>query len=266
MSGTVIGSLPSPWHAVTDNLRRNRRRMLLAFVGASIMGGTVAGIMPAAYRSESVLMVRLGQEYLVNADPATTSVFMERKEMVASEVAMLTAPELATRVIQEVGLNRIYPSLSETIDPAVPDSEHDAHEEALIKFARHLSVLPVKDLTLISVSFKNRDPQIAAAVLNHLVNDYLEMRKQHFEYANGSALSAELGSDRAELNRVTEQLEQLKQEANITDLDAQMLRLLDEKAQLVKDRDKVLGDIPALTAQIASLRGALDVIGKSVTA
>ena len=145
LSGTVIGSLPSPWHAVTDNLRRNRRRMLLAFVGASIMGGTVAGIMPASYRSESVLMVRLGQEYLVNADPATTSVFMERKEMVASEVAMLTAPELATRVIQEVGLNRIYPSLSETIDPAVPDSEHDAHEEALIKFARHLSVLPVKD-------------------------------------------------------------------------------------------------------------------------
>ena len=101
-------------------------------------------------------------------------------------------------------------------------------------------------------------------MLSHLVNDYLEMRKQHFEYTNGSALSAELGSDRAELNRVTEQLEQLKQEANITDLDAQMLRLLDEKAQLVKGRDKVLGDIPALTAQIASLRGALDAIGKSV--
>ena len=120
MSGTVIDSLsPSPWHAVTDCLRRNRRLMLLAFAGASIMGGTVAGIMPASYRSQSVLMVRLGQEYLVNADPATTSVFMERKEMVlASEVAMLTAPELAIRVIQEVGLNRIYPSLSETVYPA----------------------------------------------------------------------------------------------------------------------------------------------------
>ena len=49
-------------------------------------------------------------------------------------------------------------------------------------------MLPVKDLTLISISFKNRDPQVAAAVLSHLVNDYLEMRKQHFEYANGSIL------------------------------------------------------------------------------
>ena len=76
--------------------------------------------MPASYRSQSVLMVRLGQEYLVNADPATTSVFMERKEMVASEVAMLTAPELATRVIQEVGLNRIYPSLLRRSTPRFP--------------------------------------------------------------------------------------------------------------------------------------------------
>ena len=73
-------------------------------------------------------------------------------------------------------------------------------------------------------------------MLSHLVNDYLEMRKQHFDTLTAPSFQLSSTPIVSELNRATEQLEQLKQEGNITDLDAQMLRLLDEKAQLVKGR------------------------------
>lgn len=264
MSDIALDGLPTPWSALRDNLRRNRGRMVPIFVGLSALGIGAAVMMSPSYKSNSVLMVRLGPEYLVNADPATTSVFMERKEMVASETAMLTAPELASRVIEDVGLARMYPDLAAKIDLADPQSARDAREHALLAFENHLSVLPVKDSTLLAVSFTSADPFVAAGVLNRLLADYIEQRRVHFEYSGGEAVSEGLSAARAVLDQATSKLAHFKLERGIIDFDTQMSRYSDRRLELTKSSDKAQTEVAALSAEAASLNSALTAIGKFV--
>jgi uncharacterized protein involved in exopolysaccharide biosynthesis len=200
---------------------------------------------------------------LVNADPASTSVFMERKEMVVSEVAMLTAPELAMRVLREVGLSRVYPGLADEIVPGDKDSETIAYEEALLKFESHLKVLPIRDSTLLSVSFTSKDPAVAATVLQSVIKDYLQMRRAHFEYAVANTLADEFSSTRATLEQTTRSLAAFRQRTGIIDFDSQLARLADERALLVAARDHAVNDVPALTAEAVSLSASLASIGSS---
>jgi uncharacterized protein involved in exopolysaccharide biosynthesis len=237
--------------------------MLGALLGCTILFGGIALVMPAAYRANSELMVRLGQEYLVNADPASTSVFMERKEMVVSEVAMLTAPELAMRVLREVGLARIYPALAATIVPDDKESEATAYEEALLKFESHLKVLPIRDSTLLSVSFTSQDPVVAASVLQRVIEDYLQMRRTHFEYAVANTLAEEFSGTRTALEQTTRNLAQFRNRTGIIDFDTQLTRLSDERALLVATRDRALNDIPALSAEAVALSASLATIGST---
>jgi uncharacterized protein involved in exopolysaccharide biosynthesis len=261
MADAVFDHDIAPWQALRLNLRRNRRNMLLALLGCSMLGGTVAALMPATYRATAELMVRLGPEYLVNADPGSTSAFMERKEMVVSEVAILTAPALEERVIGEIGLARLYPSLADDIDASDPASLHDAQEEALRSFDRHLKVLPLKDSTLLSVAFTHRDAAMAAEVAQRLTADYLDSRKQYFGYSGGDARQAEVTRTRIALAGATDQLAQFRKSAGIADFEAQMTHLIDERGQVMTASDKAEADIPALAAQLDSLRGSLGAIG-----
>jgi uncharacterized protein involved in exopolysaccharide biosynthesis len=238
--------------------------MLRAFLVSTVVFSGVALLMPPTYKSQSVLMVRLGQEYLVNADPANTTVFPERREIMSSEVAMLTAPELALRVMQEIGLARIYPGLAADITRGDTASERWAREKALIKFESHLAALPGKDSTLIAVSFSHHNPEIAGLVLARLVDDYLDMRRKHFEYASGDALSLGLSSTTERLEAATRNLNAMRQRAGITDFDAQMAHLFQEKLTLNTAHDQASGDRAAFAAQAASLQQALIRIGPSV--
>jgi uncharacterized protein involved in exopolysaccharide biosynthesis len=264
MSDLVYDAGLAPWQEFSGNLRRNRRPMLRALLTSTVLFGAVALIMPAGYRSESELMVRLGQEYLVNADPATTSVFMERKEMVVSEAAMLSAPELAIRVMNEIGLARIYPSIYASIDAQTPGSAQEAMEKALIHFKSHLKVLPVRDSTLLSVSFSNHDPEVAAAVLSRLISDYLQMRRKHFEYSVAATVDQEFGGTRAAMDNAAAALAAFRHNNGIIDFDGQLARMLDERAALIEARDKTVSDVPAQAAQAASLTVSLAEIGTSV--
>ena len=264
MSDLAINGFPTPWTALRANLRRNSRRMIPVFLGMSALGIGAALYMAPSYKSSSVLMVRLGPEYLVNADPATTSVFMERKEMVASETAMLTAPELAAQVIDELGLAKIYPDIAAKIDPDDHLSALNARERAIVAFSKNLSVLPVKDSTLLSVSFTNHDPELAAAVLDRVLADYIERRRAHFEYSVGNAVSNGLSASRSALDQATTRLAQYKQNHQITDFNDQMTHYADERLELAKARDKAQAEVVALAAEAASLNDALKAIGKSV--
>jgi uncharacterized protein involved in exopolysaccharide biosynthesis len=238
--------------------------MLMAFLSSSCLFGATALIMPPAYKSESVLMVRLGPEYLVNADPANTAAFEENRLIQASEAAMLTAPELIERVIQEIGLARLYPALAASIGSANPNAAHTAMEQAILRFSHHLSALPVKETTLLDVTYKNADPAAAGAALRQLVEDYLQMRRKHFEYANGNALSSELAATKARLDTATRRLDTFRHQARISDFDSQSAHLYTERGDVVSVRDKALADIAGLTEEVASLRAALDQIGVSV--
>jgi uncharacterized protein involved in exopolysaccharide biosynthesis len=71
MSDHVIGGDAPPWQQLSWNLQRNRRNMLVALLGCTVLFGGTALVMPAAYRSNSELMVRLGQEYLVGTSKNT---------------------------------------------------------------------------------------------------------------------------------------------------------------------------------------------------
>jgi uncharacterized protein involved in exopolysaccharide biosynthesis len=253
MSDIIAGPYRSPFAGLRPSLNRNRRAMLMAFIGCTALSGTVALIMPPQYKAESVLMVRLGPEYLINGDPASTAMFPERMEIVASEAAMMQTPQLAREVIESVGLARIYPSLAAGIDASDADSAKDAMERAVLRFGKSLTVLPVKETTLFDVTFKNRDPDVAAQVLQATVDGYLRNRRRHFEYGAGVALDSQVQQTVSALQKATEAVQQVKTRYGITDIDHQSVSLFGELDDLTRDANAARLDIAAQQAQIRVL-------------
>jgi uncharacterized protein involved in exopolysaccharide biosynthesis len=253
MSDIAAEPARSPFAGLRLGLHRNRRNMLFAFLGTTALFGAVAALLPPAYKAESVLMVRLGPEYLVNGDPASTYLYQENKEIIASEAGMLETPQLAMQVINKVGLGRLYPGIADDIDPADPDTASDAMERAILKFGKNLNVLPIKDTTLIDATFKNADPQVASDALQAAVVFYLQNRKKVFEYGDGGTMGIPVGQALQVLRQKTEELEQIKQTYGITDIDKQYTILFDEKEDLTRTANAARVDIAAQGGQIAVL-------------
>jgi uncharacterized protein involved in exopolysaccharide biosynthesis len=253
MSDRVVDRYESPFAGLDIGLRRNRRAMLIAFLGTAAAFGAAALVMPASYKATSMLMVRIGQEYLVNGDPASTSMYVEREQLFASEAAMLETPQLAMQVIDQVGLRRLYPSLAETIDPADPTSSRAAMERAALRFERHLHVLPIKDSTLYRIDFTHGDPQVAADTVNWTIKDYLKNRRQNFEYGYTGALDGQVAQTLATLQAKVGAVQAIKERGGITDIARQLSLLFDQKADLTRIKDQADIDAAGETAQIAVL-------------
>jgi uncharacterized protein involved in exopolysaccharide biosynthesis len=253
MSDSVAGRPTSPFAELGGGLRRNRRAMLAAFLGSTVLFGGAALLKQPNYKAESVLMVRLGPEYLVNGDPAATTMYPENKDIVASEAGILKTPQLAIEVIDKIGIGRLFPSIADTIDPNDPQTASDAMERAVIKFDKSFAILPVKDTTLVDVTFTAHDPQAAADAVRSAVEIYLQNRKKIFEYGNGDSMGVQVRQTLDDLRRKTEQLEAIKQAYGITDIDKQYTLLFDEQGDLLHTANAARIDIAAQRGQIAVL-------------
>ena len=150
-------------------------RKAVLVVGAVIcaLGLAVALAAPKTYVARAELLVRLGQEYVYQPSVgagAGAGAAPDMQAVVNAEVRLLQSGEVARRAIAEIGADRLYPGL-----PAGGDERHmQAAERA---FAQSLSIETAPQTPSIALSFKHKDPVIAARALNALVGVYLDYRR-----------------------------------------------------------------------------------------
>ena len=150
-------------------LVRRQWLIILAVCAVVMVGvGVAAERWPWKYESHAKFLVRNArQELLVTPNNSSAGMLREdvSEETINSEIELIRSRDILERVVRESNLVRadVDP------DPAV------ATERAVSALQSALTVAPIRKTNLILVSYRSRDPQLAAAVLRRLSDYYLSL-------------------------------------------------------------------------------------------
>ena len=210
-------------------LQRRKGTLVLVFLLVTAVVAYVAKTTPLLFEAQSSLMVRIGREYVYRPEVGRneTARTPSLSEMVNSEVEILNSHDLAQQVVQELGVETLYPGVLEL----EPDAELAA-EMAVVKFRKATSVRPVLESSVIKVSVEHTDPQVAADAVNLLVERFKDKHLEVFGEERSSFLDDQFQERKSELTRAEAALADFKRENNVFDLSEQRVLLLGQRVRL----------------------------------
>ena len=90
-----------------------RREALLAFLIPVLLAIVAVFLAQPVYVAQSRLLILLGDDYVFRTDVSgAAGLSFDRAQIVHAEMEILTAKDLRTRAIQDVGLAKVYPALA----------------------------------------------------------------------------------------------------------------------------------------------------------
>ena len=145
----------------------------LIFVGAVL----IAFYQPPTYSASGAILLTGKQltdkstEAAIKGSQPSLRVFEVKKEDLASEVQILTSPEVIGKALQQ--LRDKHPEL---VAPAKGEGQSDPVHRIL----KRLSTVLVPASNVIDVHFTDRDPALAVAVLSAIMDEYISYRSKFF--------------------------------------------------------------------------------------
>lgn len=243
---------------------RHKRKVIGFFISIVVLAAAVTLLMPKTYDSTAQLLLRLGREN-TTLDPAasmgaqTVNVNGESRETeLNSEIEVLKSRELAEKIVDTIGLNRLL-----GIKKAVPFlTAYDSlktRERAIVKIGKSLTVDLVKKTNIISVDFLANDPQVAHDVVDNLLRFYEEKHmaiyrpegSYKFIEQQQAALSAEMKATQDSLNI-------LKNSSGIVSVPEQQTSILARLSSLQEDYEKVKVELAASQARVTDLQKTME--------
>lgn len=210
-------------------LNRRRRTLFTTALVVLAISILLCAVMTRRYEATGIVQLQksnsdsLGLENMVSAgasdvgDPLTVNIDLQ------TQAETLQSNALALKVIKDLDLehNHDFNSSSNPIDLLMklvsPKGNSDsqgaslddspARREALLKtFASHLTVKVIPGTRLISIKFSNRDPKVAAAVVNHLIQALIDFSFQT-KFTATTQISGFLEGQLADLRNQSQELQ-----------------------------------------------------------
>jgi len=241
---------------IYDTLFRHKWKILLSAAAGVLGAATVLVFDDPFYLSEAKLLVRyvrdsraidsvpgVGQGDLRSPDRGGDSI-------INSELEILTSRDLALMVADAVGPQKILGGEGERV------SRHRAATAVL----EELEVEAPRRSSVIRVSYRHHDPQVAQLVLGELVRGYLRKHSEAHR-ATGlydTVLTRQTDELRSRLAQTEEELRKLKLQANVNSIPEARRAMADEVARV---RDQLL----TAEAELAQRRALCELLGRPAT-
>jgi uncharacterized protein involved in exopolysaccharide biosynthesis len=164
---------------VVPLLWRERFLVLTVFIVVFAVGLAVAFMMKTTYDAQSSILVRLGQAYVYQppAGDAARGAVPESDQVLQSEVEILSSAQVKERVLDRLGLARVFPKLGLGYDVATADERRIREGKAVVAMEHNLKIDSTPGAPVIRLDYLDHDPQTAAQVLNALMDEYLIYRR-----------------------------------------------------------------------------------------
>jgi succinoglycan biosynthesis transport protein ExoP len=187
--GSLFGSIPSEYETLSGILRVLRRRwktVALVTLGIFFLGLLVCLLMTPKYASTAIIEINKEDNSAnVSTDVAAPSPTAdELKAEIETDISVLESDGLALAVIHDLNLTQTRP-----FNKAIVASEKDkpldqaplTREKLIKRFAKSLTVESPPDTRLITVTFQNPDPIVAANVANAISQKFIDsaMDRRH---------------------------------------------------------------------------------------
>ena len=205
-------------------------------IGAALLLGLlltvlVATMVPKRYTAEASLLLRLGREYLYTpevGDPALAQPLpYDREQTMLAESKILTSHDVIDGVVRNLGVEAIYPKLA-----ANAKSTKGAAAQAALALERSLEAELLKGSNLLQISFKHDNPQMAARVLDEVIEAYLRKRMQVFSSASNGVAEADMLVRREQLAAAEAKLAEFKQQRGIRSFAEEQTLLLAQRSAI----------------------------------
>ena len=227
---------------------RRRRTILISIIGFFLLGILYCATATRRYKAETVIEIKrpddsLGLNSIVQGssqsggDEASP---LEENVTLATKVQELESDNLELRVIDELGLentddfkphlnlNPLGPILglfdpkSKPDGPGVPFMDSPIRRAKALKvFNRHLAVEIVAGTRLINIGYSSPDPELAAKIVNTLVNDlelYNFQTKSQATHKTTVWLGDQIEAVRQQADGMQQQESQLRRETETYDI------------------------------------------------
>ena len=233
----------------------------LTVVVAPILYFTVLRRAPV-YEASSLLMIRYGKEYTTPNMGGEPAIRAGLSEIVNSEVSILSSRELKERLVRIVGVEKIYPDL-----PKVSPKPADPVDLAIPSLELDLSIQSSKGSNLIRVSFRSKNPETAAMVVNQLVDSFMERRLEILRDPRSIAfLERKVAEYRERLNESEDRMRAFKQKNHVFSFDEQRQLLLQQRQALDGNGAAAAGQVKELRQKIQTIETLLKTVAQTVPA
>jgi polysaccharide biosynthesis transport protein len=233
-------------------LFRHKWKIIVCAASGILAAASLYFLLPSQYESQAKLFVRYVVDRSavdgVDTQNKSQTIGSPSESAINSEVEILTSTDLAMQVAATVGADRLLPG----------SGEKATNAEAALAILKGLEVTVVKDSSIISVIYKNKDPKLAIQVLQELVTRYFDKHLAiHRSLGGVDFLTQESNQLRAQLDQTEQELKQLKAKAGITSLAEDTAALATDLAKAQSALDASEGDLAAQKARITEIEKAL---------
>ncbi len=218
---------------------KNHRKILLVFCVPFALALVLSLMITPRYKALSILTVRLGSEFVYQPEMSAgqqaggqQTIPFDRDQIFKAEVAILGSADLHEQVIKEIGVDTLFPGLMDS-----DDSEEDKREalaRAVSAFDRKFSVNLEKESSVITISYEHKSASMAAQVLDVLLKNYMEKRKNLYQESRVDLATTQAEDAHKRAIAAGEALESFKRVNNIISFDSERQALLQQKTELEK--------------------------------
>ncbi len=274
--GSHVSNLvsPAPMTQSSMSLRdiyyvifRHKQKIISFFIGVVVLVTVFTLLMPKIYQSTAQLLLLLGREN-TTIDPAasmggaaTVNVNGESRETeINSEIEVLKSRELAERVVDTIGVDRILGTTRANAGLSL--SRYDslkARDKAILRIIKNLDVDLVKKTNIISVAFLANDPQTAHDVVDNLIRFYQEKHMAIYRPSTSyTFIEQQQDTVKNEMKAAEDSLNILKNSSGIVSVPEQQTSILARLSELQMEYGKVRVELAASQARVNNLQKTME--------
>ena len=278
---------------------RERRLILWTFALVLAIGVLASLSLGTVYVAEARVLVLPSRDYMLRQDvgEAATNLALGDDRIVRSETEIFNNSQLVERVIEDIDLGRLYPDLaepgsgqqgswptrawravrdvfrgSEPSADALGELGHDPAAEqqrkrmdrAVVRFTGRLDVLPVKDSSVIHLTFSDRNPEMAAEALNRLILEYLEHRRSVFEAPRSQLFLQQRDGFAQRLAKAEQELEAFKLKHDFSAFADQKSMVLRQQAEIQNDKMDTATRLREIEGRLTTINEQLGTVPKEI--
>jgi uncharacterized protein involved in exopolysaccharide biosynthesis len=268
----------------------NYRRIL--WVPGTVLALALIGALlaPTRYPVEAQVLVTLGPEYTYQppaGEPTTVGQSLDHDQVMHTETAILQSGDLHRATLRAVGLDRLYPDYVHPgviarlmnglqgaiawlgsligLDSGVARLPPDPVNLALREFDSALSFDVPKVGSVITITYRHKNPQLAAAALNELLTLYIQRRAELFRNDQSAIVAKQVEIAKAALTQADSKLADFQLRHKVGGFQAQRDILLRRRGELQTDRADAQSQAAQYQVRLAGLTQQLARIAPTVT-
>ena len=246
------------------------KRQLKWLIPLLMLGAIAAWFLTAdfkrTYHADGSILVQLGSEYVY--DPIGTELSpsagltLTPDHIVLNEIALMKNSDTISRLISEMEAqygSRFSPSnFQKRSRLAVGSREYqDALVELRTEVDRNFGVSAKPKSSILAVTFKHEDPEIAIAGLDMIIQSYLDFRRTIFVEGSGEVLSERRVATEEQLKTNDRSIVRFLSSNNISDFDSEREGVTERTETLRETLNTLRADLTENERALASVENQL---------